>query len=203
MANVLLHPATTLGVGMLATLLVFAFLLTACVPPNTSKLKVEEYRKAIATASSEGPAAGSAAEKQARENFTNYLKNVGNQDYIRANTAKVYAPNAFLNDTLATHYGPEEIEAYFVKTADVMTMFELTIDDVARSGQDHYFRWTMIFAAPAMAKGEPIHSIGVSQVRFNEQGQVVMHQDFWDAAGNFFDKIPVSGPSINFIRKRL
>jgi hypothetical protein len=203
MSSFLVHPLTTFGFGILCTLLIMGFLLTSCSGPNHSAAEVEEYEKVLKSASDGGPAAGSAAEEEAREAFTNFLKNVGSKDYIAANTSQVYAPNAYLNDTLVTHYGPEEIEKYFLETADKMTEFQVSIDDVMRSGDNHYFRWTMIFAAPAMAGGEPIHSIGMSQVRFNNEGKVVMHQDFWDSGSNFFGKLPLSGPAINFIRKRL
>ncbi|MGJ8722962.1 MAG: nuclear transport factor 2 family protein [Roseibacillus sp.] len=164
---------------------------------------MKSYRDAMTRAGSDGPASGSAAEKAAHERFGTFLKNVGIPSAIKENTSKTYAKEAYLNDTLVTHYGPEEIEAYFLKTADTMTEFEVTIDDVARSGDDHYFRWTMIFAAPKLAKGTPIHSVGMSQVRFNAEGKVVFHQDFWDSGANIFGQAPVSGGIIGAIRKRI
>jgi hypothetical protein len=84
-----------------------------------------------------------------------------------------------------------------------MTHFEVSIDDIARSGPDHYIRWTMIFAAPALDKGEKVHSSGISHVRFAADGRVELHQDFWDSGENFFGRLPVAGGIIGIIRKRL
>jgi len=160
------------------------------------------YRSELAKASA-GPAPGSSEEKEGIARFTRFLENVGSRDYIRENTARTYAADAYLNDTLTVHRGAADIEAYFLKTAEAMQDCKVTIDDVARSGPDHYVRWTMIVTAKALAGGTPVHSTGISQVRLDSQGKVMLHQDFWDSGENFFGKLPVSGGAIGFIRKRL
>ncbi len=203
MSSLLFHPVTTFAAGVLIAVLTIIFFLSSCTGPNTTKQSVETYRTAMAKASESGPAPGSPEEKVALENFGNFLKNVGTQAYLEEHTAKVYAPGAYLNDTLVTHHGPDEIKAYFLATAETMTSFELSIDDSSRSGPDHYIRWTMIFAAPKLSSGEPIHSVGISQVRFNNTGQVAFHQDFWDAGQNIYGQIPLVGGMIGIIKKRL
>ena len=184
-------------------MILLVFVLASCSGKNETAAFVDNYRGAMNKAGKDGPAAGTPAEKQAQDQFGDFLKNVGNKAAIKENTPKTYAEGAYLNDTLVTHYGPEEIEAYFLKTAETMTEFKVTIDDVVRSGNDHYFRWTMIFAAPRLAKGTPIHSVGMSQVRFDAEGKVVFHQDFWDSGANIFGQAPVSGGIISTIRKRI
>lgn len=203
MPNIVSHPLFTFVFGILAASVVLVLLLASCSGPNDTSNVVKSYRDAMDKSGSEGPAPGSAAEKAAQERFGNFLKNVGTKSSIAENTAKTYAEGAYLNDTLVTHYGPQEIRDYFLKTAETMESFEVTIDDVARSGEDHYFRWTMIFSAPKLAKGEPIHSVGMSQVRFNAEGKVVFHQDFWDSGRNIFGQAPVTGGLIQFIRNRI
>ena len=84
-----------------------------------------------------------------------------------------------------------------------MSSFELNILDTARSGPDHYIRWEMIFSAPKLSGGSPIHSVGMSQVRFDAQGKVAFHQDFWDSGKNIYGKIPIVGGLIHTIRNRM
>ncbi|MGJ8697705.1 MAG: nuclear transport factor 2 family protein [Verrucomicrobiaceae bacterium] len=203
MTSFLINPITTFVAGSILTLLVLGFSLSSATGPNLTADKVKAYRAAMAKAGINGPAAGSPEEKAALERFQNFLKNVGDKDYIEQETAKAYAPGAYLDDTIVTHHGPKEIKAYFLQTADTMTAFEVTIDDVSRSGPDHYVRWTMIFSAPKLGGGEPIHSVGISQVRFNEEGQVAFHQDFWDSGQNIYGQIPVVGGLINIIQNRM
>lgn len=202
MANIF-PSALAFGAGALLTLLVLAIIVSSCTPKNQTAAIVATFREELARAGESGPAAGSAAEREAVDRFGNFLQNIGSKDFIRENTAKTYTDTAFLNDTLVTHRGAAAIEAYFLRTADAMTHFEVTIDDVARSGADHYIRWTMVFAAPALSKGEKVHSTGISHVRFSADGRVAFHQDFWDSGENFFGRAPVAGGIIGLIRKRL
>jgi len=192
----LTNPIVTFFGGTILTIMVLALLLTSCSPSNNTKQAVEAYRAALKKG-------GSPAGVDEVKRFTDFLQNLDSKEYIRRNTSKVYSDDAYLNDTLITHHGAKEIEEYFVKTADTMTQFELIIDDTFQSKNDHYVRWTMIFTAPALGKGEPIHSIGMSQIRFNSEGKVVFHQDFWDSGANIFGQAPVSGSIISVIRKRI
>jgi hypothetical protein len=51
--------------------------------------------------------------------------------------------------------------------------------------------------------GETVQSIGMSHIRFNSAGQVVLHQDYWDSGSNLFEHIPVVGWLIRRIKARL
>jgi len=199
----LAHPALTFAAGAILAVIAVSLLAVSCTPANKTAEIVEAYRQEMARAGTAGPAPGTAAEREALARFTLFLQNIGSEEFIRENTRKTYSESAFLNDTLVTHRGAGEIEAYFVQTSQAMTHFEVSIDDMARSGPDHYIRWTMIFAAPALSKGEKVHSTGISQVRFTADGKVAFHQDFWDSGENFFGRVPVAGGIIGIIRKRL
>lgn len=201
--SILFNPVTTFIVGSIVGIAGAGVFLSSCAGPNRSAEKVDEYRDALGKAGADGPAAGSPAEKAAIERFTRFLQNIGDQNFIRENTVKTYRQDAYLDDTLTTHHGAAAIENYFLQTAGSLTGAKVTIDDVVRSGPDHYIRWTMVISAKPLARGQPVHSIGISQVRFDAEGKVAVHQDFWDSGDNFFGKLPVSGGIIGLIRKRL
>ena len=202
-ASVLIHPLTTFIAGVLVTLALIGWLLKTSVAPNQSEGFVSEYHQQIEKTGGSGFSSGSADEVAALERFKGFLKGIGDAKFISENTLKVYSADAFLDDTLVVHHGAAAIEDYFVKTAGNMTSCEVTIDDVSRSGENYYVRWTMVFSAPAMSGGQPVHSVGISQVRFNREGKVAFHQDFWDSGKNFYGHLPVAGGVIGFIRKRL
>lgn len=203
MASFALHPLTTFSFGIILTLIFLAVVLGSRTPANETEKTVANYRSAMEKAGSSGPATGTEAEKEGLARFTRFLKNVGTPEYLRAHTADTYAPDAYLDDTIVTHHGPEEIQDYFLQTAETMTQFELTIDDISRSGPDHYLRWTMIFTAPKLGGGHPIHSVGMSQIRFNADGKVAFHQDFWDSGKNIYGQIPLVGGLIETLRNRM
>ncbi|MES2923245.1 MAG: nuclear transport factor 2 family protein [Verrucomicrobiota bacterium] len=201
--SILTHPLSTFVAGLLVALLAIFLLLNSCAAPNRSAESVAEYRRRMAKVTSSSLVAGGPGEKAAIERFKAFLQGIGDVKFVRDNTLKVYAADAYLDDTLAVHHGAAEIEAYFVKTNETMTSYQVTIDDVARSGDDYYVRWTMVFAAPALSGGKPVHSIGISQIRLNREGKVEFHQDFWDSGKNFYGHLPVVGGAVGFVRKRL
>jgi SnoaL-like domain len=172
-------------------------------PANGSATKVASYQARLSKVETAAPRSKQAVEAAGIERFKSFLQGIGDANFVRKNTLTTYAADAYLDDTLAVHHGAAEIEAYFVKTSETMTSYRITIDDVAQSDKDYYVRWTMIFAAPALSGGKPIHSIGVSQVRFNREGKVEFHQDFWDAGRNFYEHLPIVGGVIGYVHKRL
>ena len=201
--SIFTHPATTF-VGGLVLALAAVFLFLGCsAAPNQSAADVESYRSAMNKVPASGLKLGEQSEQAALARIKTFLQSIGNQEYVRANTLKVYSADAYLDDTLAVHRGAAEIEAYFLKTSEAMTSYQVTIDDTARSGDDYYLRWTMTFAAPALSGGKPVHSVGISQIRFNRDGKVGFHRDFWDSGQNFYSHLPGVGGAIGFIRKRL
>lgn len=202
-SSLLIHPVTTFLAGMVVALLVIVLLLVSCAARNTSAADVAAYQKEMARIPPSGLEPGSAGEKAALERFTSFLQGIGDADHVRENTLKTYAKDAWLDDTLVVHRGVAEIEKYFVSTSETMTSYQVTIDDVSRSGDNHYIRWTMVFAAPAMSGGEPIHSVGISQVRFTPDGKVAMHKDFWDSGQNFYAHLPLVGGAVGYVKMRL
>lgn len=185
---------------IMLVLLVIGILMLAFTPNPNTGLRVAEYNKVLkdtATITDNTKAA------EGLKAFGTFLTKIADKDFVTQNTGAVYAPDAYLNDTLVTHHGAEEIKAYFLMTADTMTSYQVTINDTASSGNEHYVRWTMVFSAPKLNGGKPVESVGMSHVRFNKDGQVIMHQDYWDSGLNIYGQIPVVGGVIETIRRRL
>ena len=142
--------------------------------------------------------AGSEATAVAR--FALFYSNVTSAS-VRAEIGSVYAENLFFNDTLKTLRTRAALQSYFVKTAEHAEAMKVTVVDVARSGANYYVRWTM----EVRFKGsrESVFTIGMTQLRFNDQGLIVFHQDFWDSTAGFFEHLPVLGAAIRWIKTKI
>ena len=174
--------------------------LTAAPLPSSP---VESFQRADQeSALVQGPPCGSAAEKEATARFENFLGHLDEKTAIEQ-TEKVYAPDAFLNDTLKTLHGSPAIRDYFIKTARGLESMTVTFDDVAVSGGNYYFRWTMDTRMKHLAHGKNVRTIGVTMVRFDPQGRVLLHQDFWDSAQGVWDHVPVLGTVIRWIQAKI
>jgi hypothetical protein len=178
--------------------------LTACkaVPRVTDSAAA--YRAVLQEVSARpNLIAGSATERLAIDRLKAFLSDI-NATSVRDRTLDVYAPDAYLNDTLVTRRGATNIQAYFLATADAAESVTATIEDVTRAGDGtYYFRWVMDVRMKKVAKGETIRTLGITQVRFDESGRVLIHQDYWDSAAGLWEHVPVIGRGIRTIRARL
>lgn len=148
-------------------------------------------------------AAGSEAERQAIGRLKAFLGN-WNVATIRSQTAVVYAPDAYLNDTLKTLRGADQIRDYFLATAENADGITVEFEDVTRGADGlYYFRWVMDVRMKQVAKGDTIRTPGITLVRFDEQGRVLIHQDYWDSAAGLWEHVPVLGRGIRTIKARL
>jgi hypothetical protein len=118
---------------------------------------------------------------------------------VQARVREVYAEDAWFNDTIATEVGIDAIEHYLLKTARGAELVQAKIDDVAVSGADCYVRWTMEIRAKNLAGGRPIITSGISRLRFDPAGRVVLHQDYWNPAAGIYQHLPLLGPAIRFV----
>ena len=169
-------------------------LLAGCSGGPTDFTK--EYREALAARP--GVAMSPQAARAVAGGFAGLYGDLSVSN-VTANARRVYAPDAWFNDTIATEVGIEAIEKYLLKTAEGAELVSAKINDVAVSGTDCYVRWTMEIRTKNLAGGKPIITEGVSQLRFDDEGRIVLHQDFWNPATGIYQHLPLLGPAIRFV----
>ena len=125
--------------------------------------------------------AGSHAEQRALERLENYFAAM-TVDSVAADTLDVYAADAWLYDNLAIVQGAPAIRDYFVHSAGATRSMRVEFLQTLRDGIDYFVRWKMTIDAPGLADGSPMVSYGMTQFRFDADGRVLLHRDFWDAA---------------------
>lgn len=158
--------------------------------------------KATEAAGIGSPAPGSQAEKDAVEKFRAFFGDL-REDLIKKNIRSVYAPEVRFNDTLKSVKGVEPLEHYLVETARNVESCKVEIDEVLSSSSGVYVRWRMHIRFKKFHKGETQSSIGMTHLRFDREGRVAYHQDYWDSGANLFEKIPVLGSGIRAVKRRL
>jgi steroid delta-isomerase len=75
--------------------------------------------------------------------------------------------------------------------------------DQACQGDRCFLRWEFFCRPRRLAKGRPWRIEGVSMVRFDSEGRVVEHIDYWDAAKHFYGQLPLIGTLLRRIGRRL
>lgn len=192
-----LGPARAAGLIAMA-----AALLAGCAAPAPPLADLNaSYEAALARTAPLAAdfAPGSPAERAALDRVQAYFRAVTPAS-VTAGTASVYAPGAYLNDTVAAVEGAAAIEAYFAGSARRTRAFTVEFLDQARTGTDYYVRWRMTVTADGLNGGAPVASYGVTQFRFDRDGRVLIHKDFWDAGTALWEQLPVLGGIVRRVR---
>jgi hypothetical protein len=101
--------------------------------------------------------------------------------------------------------GADSIELYLAEASsgDRDVSFEVRDTAVSRDGSDYYVRWEMELVSPGLNGGQPVRTAGSSHLRFDADGRIILHRDFWDTAEGFYERIPVLGWLIGRVRDRV
>ncbi|WP_240687442.1 nuclear transport factor 2 family protein [Alcanivorax sp. 24] len=121
--------------------------------------------------------------------------------YLRAHLDEVYAERIYFNDTLATFYQRDELKAHMLKTAERLNEMRLRIRKIWRDDDDVFLQWIMETRFTVLGRERGSRTIGISQLRFNRQGQVIFHQDFWDSSQGLDQHLPIIGPVTRMLRQ--
>jgi len=113
---------------------------------------------------------------------------------------EAYAETFYFRDAFHVFTDRETMVAYMQRTARQSPGVTFEFEPPGRNGIDFYLPWVMVL--PASDGGEPQRSVGVSRLRFNKEGLVIFHQDYWDSADVLVPRVPVANGIIEFVRRR-
>jgi hypothetical protein len=123
----------------------------------------------------------------------------GNEETVR----QAYAEKLYFNDTFKVIDNIDDLVTHMVQTSEQVKSTTVEVLDVASGGSDYYVRWVMIMEFEAKGKEIYSKSIGMSQLRFNQQGKIIFHQDYWDSAEGFYQHLPYIGYFVRKIKSKL
>jgi hypothetical protein len=180
--------------------------LAACsaVPRGTSEENWMDYLETLRQLEAQGTALepDSEEEQRAIERFQGLLSDFKAPDF-RSRIREVYAEEVFFNDTLKTVRGIDAVEEYLAASADAVDKGTVDFLDLVAEDGNYYFRWMMTLRFKRLAQGADQRSVGMTHVRFDSEGQVLLHQDFWDSAAGLFEHVPALGWMLRRAKKRL
>src|SRR6056297_341246 len=188
--------------AMFKTILIFVLLIAAVLVwvgtrPAAPKPFSDDYQRALRThpGSERGIEAGLA-------DFAAVYGELTHPE-IGRRVARLYADPMYFNDSLKTFQSLQPLVEYMETTSRMLDESSVEIQQVIRDGADVFVRWTMTFASSALGREISSESIGMTHLRFNAEGQIVLHQDFWDSAAGLYRNLPVVGYALKQVDKRM
>lgn len=141
------------------------------------------------------------ASRAATARATTFFEAFAPGDVPRLN--EIYANDATFRDPFNDVAGLPEIArvygAMFEQLADVrFTILETVVDSGAAM-----LVWDMAYRVRKWKPHETQRIHGASHLRFAADGRIAYHRDYWDAANELYAKLPVVGPVMRWLRRRL
>lgn len=193
------HPAARPTTALLG--LVAAALLTGCAGTRggADLTLYRSYLQRTAPSPAANDAARETRDREALERFLAALR-----DYSPATMSEqvgeLYAVDAYFNDQIKELVGVTAIRDYLVRSAELLVAPEITVQDVVGSGGEYYVRWIMSFRTKRAPDKPATVARGISHLRFDDDGRVSFHEDFWDVTTAIWERVPLAGTLIRHVK---
>ena len=116
--------------------------------------------------------------------------------------ADVYTEDAHFRDPFNDVNGIEPIKRIF---ADMFVRLEqprFTIIETIEQDHGALLIWDFDFHIRTLKPLQKRRIHGTSHIRFAADGRVQYHRDYWDAAGELYEQLPLVGSLMRFLKKR-
>jgi len=114
---------------------------------------------------------------------------------------RLVVPDVHFKDPFNDFRSRDRMKQVFAAMFHRVEQPRFIIRDHAISQQMTYLRWGLSFRTPSSPRPTTIE--GMSEVKFDMAGQVTSHIDHWDAAEQFYERLPVLGWVLRQIKARM
>ena len=140
-------------------------------------------------------------ETETVDRFVDFLSNLGDPS-TGAMASALYAPDLHFSDALMVTRDKQTVVDHFTRLSKAGTRVSVEIHQTLHNMHDVYLIWSMQARFTPVRKEVVSDTIGITHVRFNDSGQVILHQDFWDSGHGFYAHIPVLGAGVRAVARR-
>lgn len=114
----------------------------------------------------------------------------------------LYDETARFKDPFNDVTGHAPIRRIFAHMFDLLEAPRFIVLERMGDAAQGFLTWEMHYALKS--RPQETHIIkGATHVRFNAQGLVTLHRDYWDAAEELYEKIPLLGILMRWLKRRM
>jgi hypothetical protein len=116
--------------------------------------------------------------------------------------ATLYAPQARFKDPFNDVQGLAEIQRIFRHMYVTLDNPRFLITGRIVQGEQCFLTWEFHFAFKRFQRGRAQCIVGSSHLVLDDEGRIVLHRDYWDAAEELYEKLPVVGRLMRWLKRR-
>ena len=137
---------------------------------------------------------------QAVDRLAQFFEQLQPQDLQRL--PEIYAPDARFKDPFNEVQGLAAIERIFVHMFESLDSPHFIVSERLVQGQQCFLVWDFRFRFRRFDTQTWQTVRGGTHLLFNDQAQVMLHRDYWDAAEELYEKLPVLGSLMRWLKRR-
>jgi steroid delta-isomerase len=112
----------------------------------------------------------------------------------------LYAEHAHFKDPFNDVTGIAAIRAVFEHMFRTLDAPRFEVRDIVAEGDRAWLTWDMHFRFQRSPEPQCVH--GASLLHLDAQGRIMLHRDYWDAAGELYEKLPLIGALMRWLKRR-
>jgi hypothetical protein len=119
-----------------------------------------------------------------------------------AEMALFYDPQARFKDPFNDVTGLPAIRHIFTHMFVALDSPRFVVTEQIAQGHQCFLTWEFRFAFRNFKKRQEQVILGSTHLVFSDEGQVTLHRDYWDAAQELYEKLPIVGSLMRWLRRR-
>jgi len=117
-----------------------------------------------------------------------------------ARLPQLYAADARFKDPFNEVQGIAAIEAVFEHMFRRLQRPRFVVTERVDGGEQAFLTWDFLFTLPGESAERRIR--GATHLRFDAAGRVTLHRDYWDAAEELYEQLPLLGALMRWLKRR-
>ena len=113
-----------------------------------------------------------------------------------------YAPDAYFKDPFNEVRGVAKIQRIFSHMYVALEQPHFVVTERVAQGDQCFLVWDFKFRFKRFDTTALQTMRGTSHLRFAPDGRVTYHRDYWDAAEELYEKLPLVGAVMRWLKKR-
>ncbi len=113
-----------------------------------------------------------------------------------------YAADARFKDPFNDVRGVPAVEQIFAHMFTALDTPHFVVTGQVVQGLQCFMTWEFRFGFKNFKRGEQQVILGASQLVFSDAGLVTLHRDYWDAAEELYEKLPLVGGLMRWLKRR-
>ena len=119
-----------------------------------------------------------------------------------ADLGRYYAADARFKDPFNDVSGLPAIAHIFTHMFQRLEQPRFVVTQQVVQGAQCFMCWEFHFGFKGLQRAQAQVILGATHLQFSAQGLVTLHRDYWDAAQELYEKLPLLGGLMRWLRRR-